>query len=353
MFIVNDVLLGQLVVFSFLLIASIRPILKKTQYTDSLSFFPVIALFVNILLIFSYGLSIIFIVSLCVSILSVIINASSLYRFLHSLYSDRDSAAFKLSSYLTGLVVIICMILVVIFKPIPINTDEQNNTLYTGSFSRGFTEKKNITDKTTLIITEYIPLEKSLNNEVVVVYLPQRGTTAQDSALRLSLSASLGVGVITGDFFASGDGSFTLNKNPVISPFNQHFTASLSPQQEESLLLQKEQELEHLLLLAGQKFSSVIIVAEGENKGIALSALKKYPAFVKDVFFPENEKILEDYYGKQIADLAFINPLDCYLSKFDSWEDYSAFRSYGKEELPHLRFARMLAQKVENISEEK
>ncbi len=362
----SNAFIGQLIVLVFLLFVTLRPLLKKSRNLESLSVFAAIAVCLNILLIFIFGLSFLLIISFCLSLIVLIANIASIYRLVQNLYSDRHSTLFTVVSYIEAALVVVCIGLLFFFMPVTYNTDFQEKELYTGSFARGFSQKTSFVDKTNLIITEYsathlniysssIPV---LSPEIAVVYISPYGTTSQDAALRLTNAAEMGLNIIAGDFFVldapktgtSLDSS--ININPVLKPFALHFLPQLQASQKQAFLDQKKLELETLLTIAGQKYSSVIILAEGDNKVIALEAKKNYPNFVLDVFSTTNDAELNAYYAKNIADIVLLNPFDALLSQFSSIRDYNEVFSYANTEKPALRFARYLADHLESFTTE-
>ncbi len=361
----SNPLVGQLVVLALVLCVTLRPLLKKSRNLETVSILAIISFCLNILLILIFGLSVFLLISQAITLFVLITNIASIYRLSQGLYSDRHNTLFCVVSYIEASCVLICIVFFLIFKPVSYNTDIQKRDLYTGSFSRGFVEKDSIIDKTNIIITEYSlsnsesPEAININeSDIVVVYLSPIGVTSSDSALRLSTIAELGVPVLAGDFYAPDapkTGTSLDSKvrvNPVITPYVLHFLPTLQEKQKEAFLSNKDLELETLLSIAGQKYTSVLIIAEGENRRIALSAQQKYPGFVRDVFSSTDDPKLNDYYGENIADLALLNPFDAYLGKFDSAEEYREHRLYANTEKPHLRFARQVVSRIEEITQE-
>ncbi len=355
----NDILVGQCVVLALLLFATLRPKLKKTQNSETFSVFSVIAVFLSSLCILIYGLSIMWLVLLLLSLLVFITNIASLYRLTNSLYTVRSSLLFCFFSYLEAFLSVICLVACFFFQPAIYNSSIQEKTLYTGSFSRGFTEKVELLSKTNLIVTEYSEPESIQNtNNIAVVYISTIGTTSEDSALRLSTIAEMGVNVFTGDFYAQDalktgtEIDLPRNANPILTPYTLHFMSKPDLHQKDAFLEQKALELEVLLSLAGQKYSSVLIFAEGDIREVALEARRKYPNFVAGIFSSTEDDVLEFYYGKGIADFALMNPLDALLSKFDTFDEYTTFRSFAKTEKPHLRIARLIVGRIKELSAE-
>ncbi len=353
----SNSLVGQVVVLALLLCVTLRPLLKKSRNLEAAAFLAVISFCLNILLILIFGLNVLLIISQCLTLFVLVTNIASIYRLSQGLYSDRHNTLFCVISYVEAVCVLVIIIFFLIYKPVSFNTEIQKKELYTGSFSRGFVEKDNILDRTNLIITEF-SLANMEAADTAVVYLSPIGVVSSDSALRLNTVAELGVPVLAGDFYAP-DAPKTntaldlkINVNPVITPYVLHFLPELRDNQKEGFLNNKELELEALLRIAGQKYSSVLILAEGENRQIALKIQQKYPDFVQDIFSSTDDSRLNDYYGKNIADLALLNPLDAYLAKFDTAEEYREHRLYASNEKPHLRFARQLVSRVEEIIQE-
>ncbi len=358
----NDMLISQLLVLALLLITTLRPLVKKTLYTDSIAILSFVAVVLSALLFFIFGFSIIALIVFCISLLVFISNIASLYRLFNSLYSARYSTLFCFFSYAEAFFVLVIGILCILFRPVDSNTNLLQRNLYTGSFSRGFVQKESFFDKTNLVITEYKGLQtnsfENVPQSFAVIYLNPIGTTSFDSQVRLSEIANMGLNVFCGDFYAPDAPKTglriddTINKNPVLTPFTLHFMGELTDSQKNAFLKQKELELETLLSLAGQTYTSVIIFAEGDTAEIAQAAQQKYPNFVAGVFSQTKDTIIESYYGKGFCDFAFTNPFDAYLSKFDNWEDFNTFRNFAKSEKPQLRLARLLINETEKIFKE-
>ncbi len=362
----NDILIGQLVVLFFLLLATLRPIFKKTKSTDTIAIVTIVAFFVNVLLILTFGLSVLFIIIFCLTVLVFITNIASLYRLKHSLFLDRYSFKFTFFSYLEAFLVLITLGLCLFFQPVPVDQSVQTKEIYTGSFSHGFKTKSVFFEKTALITTEYKEPVILTDNETTYkepsktafLYLSSISSSSSDSALRLTTMAQMGLTVFTGDFYASDamktntvlDSPFV--NTPVFKLFALHFQSPLSTEQEEILLKQKELELEELLFIAGQKYSSVVILAENDVKNIAKRAQIKYPAFILDVINDAPDKIASEYYNTGLGDFALLNPLDAYLSQFGSWSDYENLKTIGKTENPHQRASRGYVKALESLTKE-
>ncbi len=357
----SDELIAQLVVLSFLLLVTLRPLLKKTQYTESLSVLSIIALFLAFLLIIVFGLSLLLIILFSLSFIVLITNIASMYRLANALYTVRNTALFRVVSFAEAFLVVLCVIGCFYFKPLPYDTSLQNKYLYSGSFSRGFTEKEEIFTKTSLVVSEYKHSEANLSFEdqkenesnIALVYLPSIGNTSDDAALFLSACAEMGVSVFTGDFFAldaintETASSRNRNNNPILKPYALHFMSDIDGRQSEKFLAQKELELEALLTLAGQKYEKVIIFTEGLTASLATDAQKKYPNFIRDVIVSVKDNTAAKYYNAGIADYALLDPFDAYASRFKTWKEYTAFRHIGLTEKPHLRLAREIVSRIE------
>ncbi len=362
----SNALVGQLVVLASLLMVTLRPILKKSRNMETMAFISAIAFICTILLILIFGISLLLLLNLGLSLIVLISNIASMYRLTQGLYSDSHSSLFSVVSYIEAFLIVLFIVLIVVFRPMSYNADVQNKELFTGSFSRGFTEKTGLLERTNLIVTEYSlsnianPEDDNLAEEgLVVVYVSPVGVTSLDAALRLTTAAEMGLTLLTGDFFAS-DAPKTntqidspLNNNPILAPYTLHFLPKLNEQQKNVFLEKKELELEALLSIAGQKFSSAVIVAEGDLTPIALEMKKKYPNFVIDVFSVTKDANVNTYYDQGLADLVLLNPFDARFSKFESAREYNEFNEYAKTEKPHLRFARLLTEKVSNLLQEK
>lgn len=365
MLFISDVLIGELVVLLLLLMVTLRPLFKKNKYADSFAVLVVLAFFVAMLQLFIFGASVFLVLIVSISLLVLLTNVRALQRFAKGLYVDRYSIPFHIASYIEAICIVLCIALCVLFQPEPINKNLRDTQVYFGSFSRGFTEKKDLFKPVNLILTEYsiegteVNSERSEFEPPVVVFLNDIGTTVDDSALRLSLAAERGMNIIVGDFYTDDmpkkginlDSSFF--SSHLMKSMTLHFLPPIDTVAEEAFLKQKELELDELLILARKRASSVVIVAEGLAKQAALNAQRKYPDFVVSVFDATEDMELKEYYGRGIADLTFTSPIDALFSSFEGFSgymEYKEFREFAQRENPALRFAELLSEHVQDMT---
>ncbi len=275
---------------------------------------------------------------------------------------------FQVVSYIEAACVLICFILCIIFQPAYINKTVYTQESYFGSFSRGFSKNDNIFESTNLILTEY-SIETATqfsyeSPEVVykdpaVIFLSDIGTMSADSALKLSSIAEQGVTVLTGDFFTpdapkTGTNSdFPINTKPVFRNFSLRHISIEDKKNNQGFFKQKELELATLLSFATQKYSSVLIVAEGESRQIALEARKNYPDFVLGVFSTTGEKDVDSYYSFGFGDVVVLNPFDSYFILFENASEYREQRNFALKENPELTFSQAVLQRIKALHEDR
>lgn len=364
---VSDVLIGELALLMLLLMVTLRPLFKNKKYIDSFAVIAAVAFCLAMLQLFVFGANILLLIITAISLMVLLTNVRALQRFASNLYIDRYSIHFCIASYLEALCILLCIFLCILFSPDPINKDFRDTQVYFGSFTRGFTEKTELFRPVNLILTEYtieksstnVTSESSKSEQPLVVFLNDVGTSVEASAIRLSLAAEIGVNSIVGDFYTDDmpktgtalDSAFF--SSHLMKSITLQFLPPLDAVAEKAFLQQKELELEALLILARERSTSVVIVAEGLVKQVALNAQRKYPDFVVSVFDATESEMLKEYYGRSIADLAFTSPFDALFSSFggfSGYKDYKEFREFAQTEKPALRFAELLLQNVQNVN---
>lgn len=367
MLFISDMLIGELTLLFLLLMVTLRPLFKKKKYLDSFALVAVFAFCLAILQLFVFAANILLLIITALSLFVLLTNIRALQRFASGLYTDQYSTPFRVASYLEGVCIVLCIVLCILFQPEAVDKNIRDKEVYVGSFARGFSKKTEIFQPVNLILTKY---GKKNTREVfsvvdsefelpLVVFLNDGGTSVEDSSIRLSLAAKMGLSIIAGDFYAKDSPKTGTNLDStffssyMMKSFTLHFLPPIDAVAEKGFLKQKELELDELLLIAREKSSSVVIVAEGLAKKVALNAQLKYPDFVVSVFDATEEKALKAYYEKGIADLAFTSPFDALYSSFGGfcgYMGYKNFREFAQNEKYALRFAALLLKHVQDVN---
>ena len=331
----NDVFVGHLVILCLIVFITLRPVLKKQIKINSTSLFAPIAFCLILLHIFVFGLQFLSIVILILAFISLCMNGPSVYRLSQQLYSHRYSNGFVVASCLLSFLCIFCVVFSIIFMTLSFYKENQIKTQYTGSFAQGFVKKTNFFDIASLVVTEWNT--STIENDIAIVFLSSVGTTSYDSSLRLGGIAERGLPVISGDFYSnrvtgSFDEKISIAKNGVDS----------------SLIIKKEYELEALLEIAKEQYSSVIIITDSQLQSVA-KKIAKVNSFVVDVVSYEENELLKKYYGKNQADLVAMLPLESLLLYASSWNEYLELRNIAVNKNPHEIFADIVLEKVKEV----
>ena len=359
---------GQILTLTLLLPVLFRPLFKKHTYADSVVMLSPLSMLLSVLLVFVYGLSWSLIVTALLSLSVLLTNVRALQRFAARLYVDYYSLTFRIAAFLESVFVIAALCALFVFHPLTGMLAEKK--LYTGSFTRGFTEKRELFRPVNLITYSYgfenadsarsgkTEAHKAASDAALplILFLPDIYTTAEDSALRLGAAAQQGFCVLSGDFYApdvlqSGFSASFFNRRST-QAFVRHRLLYRQPPQTDvksALIEQRKKELEALLVIAGTRFSSVVIVTEGEALVPARELSEKYAGFVRGVF--DAASVPGTVYAKKTADLCLLGPPDAFFIFHNlygtSLEAFFELQRAEKKNKSYKTFASALVSYVE------
>ncbi|WP_428770430.1 hypothetical protein V1L52_00970 [Treponema sp. HNW] len=323
MFGFSEAFIGEIFVLLLLIPVLTRPLFKKQKYADSIVMVSPLCIVLSIVLIVVYGLSWSRIITGAFSILVLLTNMRALQRFGSRLYVDYYSLAFRIAAAVETLLIVCTLVVFFFFRPsVPSLYPER--TVYTGSFTHGFTAGYGLFRRINLVTYRYGNCDsgKSVQDRPLVVFLPDTYTTAEDSQVRLSACTQKGISVFTGDFYVDDGGiaggirgfsSLLLRYGSTKRFFLHHLVhanETFSQEIRQKLIEQRRREAESLLVLAGDFAQSLIIAAEGDSLQTAYALQKKYPLFVLGVF---DSSAGLPYYKRGTGDLFSVQPLDAFF----------------------------------------
>lgn len=135
---------GELLVLILLLITNGRILFVKKAKRDALVVLGPVSFLLTILQIISWGLDLVSLLSLVMSILVILTNFHALFRYTESLYVDHYSPAMKFWATVTCTLTIIIIAGAVYFSPLEWESDrigvQETKLRYDGSFRTGFVE---------------------------------------------------------------------------------------------------------------------------------------------------------------------------------------------------------------------
>lgn len=316
MFGLPDVLVGESAVLILLLPVLLRPLLKKHAPVDSVVMLAPLAFVLSLTLTAVYGFSYAQLTLIILSAMVLLTNIRALQRFANRLYVDSYSTAFCIAAWIE-LILIACSAPVLFYlRPHTINPKPQLS-VYTGSFERGFKPKTEVFRPASLVVYEYGTSFAGNTNEPAILFVPDTYEVCTDYELYAQEAVQQQLYVIAGDFYrfpAEENASpterfynsrcfkaFTAHKNASASaslkkPSSLHNDQKMrgSVQKTQSFehqkfIRRKQAEIEAMLVIAGQKTSSLIIAAQGDSFTAASILKEKYPGFISAVFNTQTE----------------------------------------------------------------
>lgn len=362
MFGFSEAFIGEIFVLLLLIPVLTRPLFKKQKYAGSIVTVSPLCVLLSIVLIFIYGLSWSRIITGALSVLVLFTNMRALQRFGSKLYIDYYSLAFRIAAAVET-VIILCTLVVFFFCRPPVPALYPERTVYTGSFTHGFTAGYELFRRIDLVTYRYGAYDGA---KPLVVFLPDTYTTSEDSEPRLRECAQRGMTVFTGDFYNDGSlqgfYSLLLKYGSTKRFFLHHLVNANETHSREirqKLIARNTREAETLLVLAGDFAESVVIAAEGDSLETARSLQKKYPLFVRGVF---DASAGLPYYERGWADLFFVQPLDAFfmfykaersrpgtVSFTDTVKRFFALQREERENKSSIRFAEALYSYMEEL----
>ncbi len=198
---------GELLVIILLLVANGRILFIKNAKKDSLVMLSPFAFFLAVIQILNWGVDVVTILTLVLSILVLLSNFHALFRYSERLYIDHYSILMKFWSVVTILLSLVLLAGTIYFRPVEYDSKKLGITetviRYDGSFRSGFEEASNL-KAANLFLSEFKP-EGNENRSVkqVILFIPdKRGDTFYYRPYLQHLARE-GFVVLSADFFCS------------------------------------------------------------------------------------------------------------------------------------------------------
>ena len=198
---------GELLVIIILLVANGRILFIKNAKKDSLVMLSPLGFFLAIIQILNWGLDLVTLLTLVLSILVLLSNFHALFRYSERLYIDHYSILMKFWSVLTILLSLLLLAGTIYFKPVEYDSKKlgisENLIRYEGSFRSGFEEASNI-KAANLFLSEFKPAgnQNRLEKQVILFIPDKRGDTYYYKPYLQHLARE-GFVVLSADFFCS------------------------------------------------------------------------------------------------------------------------------------------------------
>lgn len=208
-------IIGELLIFFLLFMTNGRVLFVKHEKRDALVMLSPVSVALTLLQILAWGLDLINLYCLLLSVLILLTNFHALFRYSESLYVDHYSILMMFWAIFTTLLIIAGVVLCVFAYPITYNNSKlgitENKILYEGSIRSGFGEKR-VFGKTNGILTEFAPIESDETEETeqlsvenvnlpIILFVPDKRGDTEGYKNYLQLLASKGYKVCSGDFF--------------------------------------------------------------------------------------------------------------------------------------------------------
>ena len=198
---------GELLVIILLLVANGRILFIKNAKKDSLVMLSPFAFLLSIIQILNWGVDIVTLLTLVLSILVLLSNFHALFRYSERLYIDHYSILMKFWSVLTILLSLVLLAGTIYFRPVEYDSQKlgitENVIRYEGSFRSGFEEASNI-KIANLFLSEFKPEgNENRSPKQVILFIPDKRGDTYYYKPYLQHLAREGFVVLSADFFCS------------------------------------------------------------------------------------------------------------------------------------------------------
>lgn len=333
----SDFIIAHGAVILLLLPVVLRSFFPIPSHKDGLALLTLPAFCVATGLIIVFQIHLLTVILWILTIFILFSNIASITRFFQHLQQDRYSLGLKIVSAIHIFLLIGYSALIVLFFPHEFL--HTHTSFYTGSFAHGLTQKTNIFEPCTALITNTCP--KTLS-PYVFIFLPENTKSYQNSKPRLEKLAKQGQCVIAADFFTIPNA-----KKNILSSLNHYTTSPLyfyilkkKIKQSNDIQLQKnliqQKELELLALLKIIENKKPIVLATGLAKNATENIIKKYPH--KDIILYDwtqqgstLSKKSYNFYNYNLDDTALVFPLQTFLCNRHYFKNYQSFKNYQQE----------------------
>ena len=287
---------GEILVIVLLLLANGRILFIKNAKKDSLVMLSPFAFLLSIIQIFNWGIDVITLLTLVLSVLVLLTNFHALFRYSERLYIDHYSILMKVWSSITIILSLALIAGTIFFRPVEYSNKKlgitENVLRYEGSFRSGFEEASNF-KPANLFLTEF-KSEGDENKRVkdIVLFIPDKRADTYYYRPYLQYLAREGFVVLSGDFFCSDcKWRHSISDLRIVRRFAMVIDYFVNSQR---FMMQKEfytynimQELKALGELAKERYGQNIrlfIVTDVMGTVAAQDYMEKNPGFVLDVF---------------------------------------------------------------------
>lgn len=219
---VNMQIYSELLITAILFLCNIRTFFVKESKPDSLAILAPLSLLLSAVNLFAFGLSLLNIYLVLLSVVVLLSNFHALLRYSARLYVDHYSPLMIFWSVVTSLLCIPAFYCAIVFHPVEKTSAafevEETLLVYNGTFANGFTPAPNF-KKGDVFLTKYMPA-KDITGEKetlipviespVILFVPDKRADTEHYKPYLQLLAQKGYRVYSADFFTS-DGRWLRN----------------------------------------------------------------------------------------------------------------------------------------------
>lgn len=234
----SSFVLGSALLLGLLVPVIIRIFMKKRTHVDTAVVLVPVSMVILIIDICAFGIQL-FTVLLAILILLVFLtNFRALQRFINGLYVDFFHVPFVIATVLCGLVLLFLSFLLFWFVPqndmnliITVRDRphyEETRTIYTGTAYQGLNEKESLLERTSAVVTTYIPDDDD-SSKPVILCVPDVCVRASDYTPLLKVLASRGYCCTVADM-TTPDTSLSALNGTWIRPFIMRVRRVFNPE---------------------------------------------------------------------------------------------------------------------------
>ncbi|MCR5606480.1 MAG: hypothetical protein K6F69_06670 [Treponema sp.] len=199
----SDSILSEILVLFLMAMACVRVFYLRQPRIDALASLPPIALLISIMNIYIWGLSVLELLILVLSILIFIINIPALMKLSTKLLVDFYHPIFIFISILLFLLTILTAVFSFMFRPVAFRSTglTEECTYYVGRFATGFTESTGMFDPVNAKVWKFTP-DTEKEEKAIILFIGDKRANTEQYRPYLHILARNGYTVIAADFYA-------------------------------------------------------------------------------------------------------------------------------------------------------
>ncbi len=189
-----DIVLAEVLILILLLPVVLRPLFRRSHQVDSIVLLSPVSLLCAVLVLIAFGIHFSTLIVFIMSFAVFLTNGRALVRFAGNLYVDYYKVPFRIASFIEGLLIAVCILLLFIWGPKKI--EPTKTYLITGSYSRSITERKGYTVPAEGFVYDFDATD-NLFADLMILLIPSQYSNGEDFFPLLKNLSIMGIHSVT------------------------------------------------------------------------------------------------------------------------------------------------------------